>query len=143
MNTILQMVLNRSAETTAAEKKRGQFVRFIITGTTATVVLYAIYYVLLLAMPINAAYSIGFAVSFVVNFLMTSIYTFRSRPNLGKGLGFAGQQAVNYVLQLGFLNIFVWLGVPKEVAPMPVFILILPINFLLLRFVFRKKKGEG
>jgi hypothetical protein len=42
-------------------------------------------------------------------------------------------------MQLGCLNFFVWLGMAKEIAPIPVFIIILPINFILLRLVFKKK----
>jgi putative flippase GtrA len=139
MENLLSTILNRSAEATPEQKKRGQFVRFIVTGTTATVVLYGVYYLLLLLMPLNPAYSIGFAVSFAVNFLMTSVYTFRSRPTVKGFVGFAGQQVFNYVMQLGCLNFFVWLGMAKEIAPIPVFIIILPINFILLRLVFKKK----
>lgn len=121
------------------DNKKGEFIRFIITGAVATAVLYAIYFVLCKIMHPNFAYTIGFIVSFAVNFMMTSYYTFREKPNLKKGVGFALQQGFNYVVQLGFLNLFLWLHVPKEWAPFPVFVLILPINFILLRLVFKKK----
>lgn len=124
-----------------ATDKRGEFIRFIITGTVATLVLYASYFVLCKLMHPNFAYTIGFVVSFVVNFLMTSYYTFREKPTVKKAVGFALQQGFNYVTQLGFLNVFLWLHVPKELAPFPVFIIILPINFILLRLVFKKKIG--
>ncbi|MGL4294010.1 MAG: GtrA family protein [Bacteroidales bacterium] len=124
---------------TSKSNKKGEFVRFLIVGTVATVILYGIYYPLCDLLNPSVAYSIGFIFSFVANFFLTSIYTFRSRPTWKKGLGFSLQQGVNYLFQLGFLNLFLWMKVPKEIAPIPVFFVILPINFILLRLVFKKK----
>ncbi|MEG1586737.1 MAG: GtrA family protein [Bacteroidales bacterium] len=120
------------------ENKKGEFIRFIITGTVATAVLYGIYYPLCRIMNPNLAYTIGFLISFVVNFLMTSFYTFRERPSVKKAIGFGMQQGLNYLFQIGFLNLFLWLHIPKEWAPFPVFVVVLPINFILLRLVFKK-----
>ena len=43
-----------------------------------------------------------------------------------------------YLLHVAFLNLFLWLGVSKSLAPIPVFAIVIPINFLLVRFVFKK-----
>ena len=121
-------------------KDKSQFIRFLIVGTFATAVLYAVYYGLNYVLNHNIAYTIGFVISFLVNYLMTTIYTFKSKLSFNKFVGFGAQQISNYVLQIGFLNFFLWLGMSEKLAPLPVFIIILPINYLLLRFVYKKKE---
>ena len=89
-------------------------------------------------MNATIAYSIGYALSFICNFLLTSYFTFRKRASVKKGLGFGVAHGVNYLLHVAFLNLFLWLGVSKSFAPIPVFAVVIPINFLLVRFVFKK-----
>jgi putative flippase GtrA len=40
------------------------------------------------------------------------------------------------------LNLFLWLGMSNELAPLPVFAIAIPVNFLLVRFVFKHKKND-
>jgi hypothetical protein len=35
------------------------------------------------------------------------------------------------------LNVFIWLGVSNELAPVGVYMIAVPVNFLLVRYVFR------
>ena len=43
------------------------------------------------------------------------------------------------MLHIGLLNTFLWLGLSKTLAPIPVFAIAIPVNFLLVRFVFKRK----
>ncbi|MBR3014759.1 MAG: GtrA family protein [Bacteroidaceae bacterium] len=113
-------------------------VRFGIVGLIAFVIHYAIYWVLLHWINVNVAYSIGYALSFVCNFFMTSYFTFKSEATVKRGVGFGVAHLTNYLLSIGFLNILLWLGIRAEVAPIPVFLIAGAINFLLVRFVFKK-----
>ena len=45
-----------------------------------------------------------------------------------------------YWLQMGLLNFFLWLGWSAEWAPVGVYAISIPVNFLLVRFVFKKLK---
>jgi putative flippase GtrA len=54
----------------------------------------------------------------------------------------AGAHAVNYLLHMVLLNLFLWLGMSNELAPLPVFAIAIPVNFLLVRFVFKHKKND-
>ena len=54
------------------------------------------------------------------------------------GVGFACAHLFNYVLQISLLNLFIWLGVGEELAPVPVYCIAIPTNFVLVRFVFVK-----
>lgn len=120
------------------KKTFGEIIRFVIVGVIATAIHYGIYWLLMYLMNATIAYSIGYALSFICNFLLTSYFTFRKRASVKKGLGFGVAHGVNYLLHVAFLNLFLWLGVSKSFAPIPVFAVVIPINFLLVRFVFKK-----
>jgi len=51
----------------------------------------------------------------------------------------AGAHGVNYLLHMVLLNLFIWIGVRQEFAPLPVFAIAIPVNFILVRFVFKHK----
>lgn len=116
-----------------------QVIRFGMVGVLATLLHYFIYWVLQHWMNASVAYTIGYATSFVCNFWLTSIFTFKSKATVKKGLGFGAAHLTNYFLHIILLNLFLWLGVSNEWAPIPVFCIAIPVNFLLVRFVFTKK----
>lgn len=115
-----------------------EFVRFGIVGVIATMIHYGVYWLLMHWIDVTIAYSIGYVVSFICNFLLTSFFTFRKRATVKKGLGFGVTHGVNYLLHVLFLHFFLWLGVSKSMAPIPVFVIVIPVNFLLVRFVFKR-----
>ena len=117
-----------------------QFIRFGIVGIIATVLHYGIYYWLQNYLPVNLAYTLGYVISFIANFYLTAYFTFGSSPSWTKLIGMGGAHAINYLLHMVLLNLFLWLGVSKTLAPVPVFAIAIPVNFLLVRFVFKSKK---
>ena len=126
------------------EKKTviGEFVRFGIVGGLCTALHYGIYYVLQLAINVNVAYTLGYALSFITNFYLTSWFTFGTSPSWKKLFGMGGAHAVNYALHIVLLNLFIQLGIAQEWAPIPVFTIAIPVNFILVRFVFKHKKEK-
>ncbi|MCD7722274.1 MAG: GtrA family protein [Prevotellaceae bacterium] len=121
-----------------SRKLGGEALRFVIVGAAATALHYGLYLLLVLLMPANPAYIIGYVVSFLGNFYATSRFTFRREPSLLKFVGMAGAHAVNFLLHLGLLNLFLWLGVRERLAPVPVYCVAVPVNFLLLKHVFKR-----
>ncbi|MBC8600850.1 GtrA family protein [Parabacteroides acidifaciens] len=117
-----------------------EFIKFGIVGVFATIVHYGVYLLIYIYVPVNVAYTIGYIVSFLLNFALSSYFTFGVKPTIRKGIGFGMSHGVNYLLHMFFLNLFIWLGVGKEIAPFPVFLIVIPINFLLVRFVFKSTK---
>ena len=115
-----------------------ELIRFGIVGVIATAIHYGVYWLLMHWLYVTIAYSIGYVLSFICNFLLTSYFTFRKRASVKKGLGFGVAHGVNYLLHVLFLHFFLWLGVSKSMAPIPVFAMVIPINFFLVRFVFKK-----
>lgn len=120
-----------------------QFLRFGIVGVLATAIHYGIYWILQHYLNASIAYTIGYALSFICNFILTSIFTFKAKATVKRGLGFGGAHLVNYFLHIILLNIFLYFGMSNEWAPIPVFCLVVPINFLLVRFVFTKIKSQN
>ena len=119
-------------------KQLGEIVRFGIVGVAATLLQYAIYWILIHWLSPTVAMAIGYAISFAFNFVASTRYTFRVKASAKHGAGFALSHAVNFVLQMLMLNLFIWLGVPKQWAPIPMFCVCVPVNFLLVRFFLKK-----
>ena len=114
------------------------------------------------ALGITLTYAAGYAVSFVANYVVSLRWTFRTRGSVGKGLGFAFSHLVNAGMHLGLLNLFrsvgagdalsmllIWLipwlveclpvlGRPESLLPLPVYVIVVPVNFLMVRFFLKR-----
>ena len=123
---------------------KSEFFRFVITGGLATALHYGLYY-LLLRMSVNMtiAYTIGYLLSFIFNYLMSARFTFKRKTTKRNGVGFILAHLVNYFLQIFLLKLFVWLGVPEAFGPFPVYAISIPVNFLMVRFVFEHGTGKN
>lgn len=125
-----------------------QFVRFALVGGFATLLHYGIYWALIHLFKfegdcwINLSYSIGYVVAWFCNFYLSAHFTFKSETSVKRGIGFAVSHGINYVLHMALLNLFLWLGLSETWAPVPVFSIVIPINFILVRYVFRSKYFE-
>ena len=118
----------------------GEVLRFGIVGLSATAIQYTAYWVGLQFTNHNLAMTVAYLLSFAFNLWASLRYTFRVGGTPGRGAGFAMAHVVNYLLQMATLNLFVDLGVSKTLAPLPMFAVCVPINFLLVRF-FLKHDG--
>ena len=49
---------------------------------------------------------------------------------------------MNYVLHMVLLNLFLWFGVPSDLAPLPVFAVAVPVNFILVKVVFKNNRKQ-
>ena len=115
----------------------GEFLRFGITGVISTAVHYAIYWVLQHWVNVNVAYTVGYVLSFLMNYWMTAHFTFKERTSGKNAVGFGGAHLVNYCLHIVLLNFFLWLGLSRELAPLGVYAIAIPTNFVLVRYVFK------
>ena len=116
-----------------SQKHLKEAVRFGMVGVVATAIHYGLYYLLLSFVSPGVAFTIGYAVSFVCNYVLSSRYTFRVSMSVQRFSSFALSHLVNYFIGLTLLNLFLWLGLTPAIAPMPTFVISVPINFLLVR----------
>lgn len=109
-------------------------------------------------LALTITYSIGYIVSFIGNYILSLKWTFRTEGSVKKSLGFAFSHAVNYGMHIGLLNLFLYLGVGglmvrclqavvpwlvemfpilghgEDIVPFAVYVIVVPVNFLLVRF---------
>lgn len=112
--------------------------RFVMVGVIATLIQYGVYYALLDLTGANNALTIGYVVSLVCNYILTTRFTFNVKRSKRNAYGFIGCHIMNWILQLITLNVFIHLGVTKVWAPIPMYMVCLPVNFLMVRFVMKK-----
>ena len=126
-------------------------VRFVLVGALGTGLQYGIYYVLLGIFQVkwaedtwltSVAFTVGFVIEMVYNYLMTSFYTFRVRPTLKNAGGFLFGRALNYLIQLIFLNVLIWLHMSEEWAGIAAIALAGVINYFVLLPFYKDKKRE-
>lgn len=116
-----------------------EFLKFIIIGGLATIIHYFIYFILQKSnLQYNIAYTIGYFLSFIFNFFASNYFTFNTKPNASRGIKFFLAHLFNYLLQIILLNIFISIGIWKEIAPIFVFMISIPSNFILVRFALKK-----
>lgn len=116
----------------------GEMIRFAVVGTISTAINYIIYWILQHWINVNVAYTIGYALSFLVNYWLTARWTFKEKASAKNGIGFSGAHLFNYFLHIALLNFFLWIGFSRELAPLGVYAIAVPTNFFMVRYVFRK-----
>ena len=124
--------------------------RFCIVGCIAMGLHYAIYLFLLWTMNIDwtaakgadwrttLAYTVGYAIALVVNMGMTARFTFKEKLSVKRGGGFLVSHAINYVLEVGLLNMFLAMHIAEWLSPLLALLISVPVNFILVRTAFKK-----
>ena len=120
------------------QTKYRQFLRFCINGCLAVAIQYAVYLLLIRWINEYAANTVGYAVSFCCNFIITSYWTFGSKPSWKRLVGFSGSHLVNYLVQQIFLFVYLTAGIASEWAALLAMGSAVPVNFIMLRYVYRK-----
>ncbi len=120
----------------------GEMIRFGIVGTTAAAIHYSIYWVLQHWINVNVAYTIGYVLSFLVNYYLSAHFTFHEKASARNGVGFGAAHLFNYLLHMVLFNFFLWIGLSRELAPIAVLAIAVPTNFILVRFVFKHFKRK-
>lgn len=122
--------------------KLKEFIRFAIVGVISTGIHYGLFYLLNLVINVNIAYTIGYVIAWFCNFYLSAHFTFKSETSIKRGVGFALSHGINYGLHMILLNLFLWLGLSETLAPIPVYCIAVPVNFILVRYVFRTKRFQ-
>lgn len=113
-----------------------RIVRFGVTGSLSTLLHYGAYLLALLWVNPTVAYTAGYGVGLCFNYVMTTFFTFREHPTKKNAAGFVASHVVNYLLEIGVLNAFLYFGMEERLAGIVTLVVVVPVNFLILRFVF-------
>lgn len=117
--------------------KIGEIIRFGVTGVVSTLATYLFYFIFLNWLNPTVSFTIAYLIAMVINYLMTTSFTFKVKANKKNAAGFVVSNVINYVLCAFFLNFFIWMGVGERIAPIPMYMICIPINFLIVRFVMK------
>lgn len=120
----------------------GEVIRFVVVGILAATIQYLVYLLLWRSTSPGIANTIGYVASFIFNYFATTYFTFHVKVSASRGAGFAFSHLVNYTLQMVSLQFFIWLGFPKDYAPIPMFCVCVPVNFLLVRYFVKTRKSK-
>lgn len=133
-----------------SNQKSHEFIRFCIVGCIAMGLHYVIYLALLWMMGMDwsasrgadwratLAYTIGYAIALIANMWMTARFTFKEQLSVKRGGGFLLSHAVNYLLEVGLLNLFLAMHIAEWSSPLLALLISVPINFILVRTAFKK-----
>ncbi|MCD2502370.1 GtrA family protein [Clostridium sp. NSJ-145] len=118
-----------------------EFLRFVIVGIIATAISYGVYIAFeKLGLQYNIAYTLGYIISFCFNYVASTYFTFKTKANVKKGAKFTCAHIFNYCLQMILLNIFIYIGIGKGIAPIFVYAISIPVNFIIVRIALKDKK---
>lgn len=117
---------------------RLEIFRFVIAGGINTLLTLALYWLLLTWLEYRLAYTASFVAGIVSGFVLNTYIVFRVPWSWMRLLAFPSVHAVNYVVGLAI----VWfgvrvIGVEERIAPVVAAVVILPLNFLMTRFVVK------
>lgn len=117
-----------------------EFIKFVIVGGLATVIHYAIYFLFqFIKVQYNIAYTIGYFLSFIFNFFASNYFTFNTKPDSNKCFKFFLAHAFNYTLQIILLNFYIKIGINQNIAPIFVFLVSVPVNFIFVKYALKNK----
>ncbi len=134
------MLTNDTTNPSANRRRQtvGEVIRFALVGGTATLLQYGAYWLLLRWLAPTLAMTMAYAISFAFNFYASTRFTFRVKATARHGAGFALSHAINYVLQMAVLNAALWIGISDKLAPIPMFAVCVPVNFVLVRYFLKR-----
>lgn len=125
------------------QKESGRIIRFGLVGAICEAIHYGTYLLLLMVTNANISYTGGYIAGLIWNYVLTTYFTFQKSPSKGNALGFIGSHFINYLMEIGLLNLVLWLDFSEWVAPLLVITIAVPINFLLLHFVYLHKRENS
>lgn len=117
--------------------------RFVIAGALNTGLTYVLYLALLQFMPYGAAYSVTYLAGMALGYALNAYLVFKARPTAKSAAMYPFVYVLNYLLGLCLLYALVEIvAVPREIAPLLVVAVTLPVMYLLMAFVFHRKFNE-
>lgn len=123
--------------------KIGEILRFGVTGVVSTLATYLFYYIFLNWLNPTISFTIAYLIAMAINYVMTTSFTFKVKANKKNAAVFVVSNIINYVLCAVFLNFFILLGVKEKWAPIPMYTICIPLNFIIVRYVMKENANKN
>lgn len=115
-----------------------QFGKFVLVGVGNVVLTFALYEVLLYFMNYMAAFVISAVVGLLYTTLLTIVVTFAGKLTAHNIAAQATWYAIYGCIYAACLKLVVDFGVPPAIAPLPVLVVLTPLNFLCARLLAKR-----
>lgn len=115
----------------------------MVAGLVNTALGYLMYLAMLLAAPYLVAYSLSYVLGIVVSYALNTWFVFRRPWDWHRLLAYPFVYLAQYLLGASCLALLVeTFGMARELAPLAVVILTLPLTFLLSRLIIKGKTND-
>lgn len=116
------------------------FSRYLIAGALNTGLTYVLYLGLLFLMPYIWAYSLTYVAGIALGYALNVRWVFNKAPNFRTATAYPLTYGLNYILGVAMLWLFVEIiKLPKELAPLIVVALSVPITYFFAKAIFKGK----
>lgn len=112
-----------------------QMLRFAITGTLSTLIMFLIYISLNKIINYQLSYLFAYCISVLALYFMNMKYVFKKKLSLKSFLEFPLIYLFQYLAGAALLGFMVHLGFSITFAPLVIVVLLLPLTFLLNRLI--------
>ena len=137
------MKLKKAHKLISGKGRLSEIIRFGLVGGFSSLLQYAIYLVFVDIVELAPEVStiVSYVISFVFNFILSHYFTFQTKPNALKGVGFALSHLINMGMQTGLVAIFSRL-IGDSFALLPAMAICIPCNYLMVRFALTNHRFE-
>lgn len=115
-----------------------QMIRFMIANGLSTLVMFGLYVILNMVFKYQIAYFISYVTTVILSYVLTSLFVFHTKMSWKTFMQFPLIYVLQYATSAVCLEILVHLGFSVTYVPLFVIVLLLPLTFLLSRFVMLK-----
>ena len=126
--------MSRSRVPAAAEQ--GRILRFLASGAFNTLLTYALYLLALRFMAPGLAYTLVYMLGIALAYVLNRGFVFRGHAGWRSALAMPAIYLVQYLLSLGVISLWVWMGLPAGLAPLPAIALCMPVTYVLTKRSF-------
>lgn len=113
-----------------------QWLRFVLAGLLNTALSYGFYLLMVRYMGYQLAYLLAYALGVILAYVLNAGYVFRISCSWRGLLSYPVVYIVQYILAAILLEAAVnWVGLKQAVAPLPVMVCMVPLSYLVNKFV--------
>lgn len=122
-----------------SEKYR-ELIRFCIVGAFCTGIDAIIFYIVRLFAPYSVAIVSGYLLSLIINYILTVLWTFKSKPNKQNAIGIFAAHLFNlFVVRMGLMWLFVEVSnIEDKIAYVPTLLISVISNFVIIKHVISR-----
>lgn len=114
-----------------------EFIRFCTVGVLCTVIDASLFYLIKLAFCYQMALSIAYIISLIINYYLTTYWTFKVKPSKKNFVGIVSVHLFNlFVVRMGLMWFFIsYCHLSENLAYIPTLMLSVMVTFVLIRII--------